>query len=150
MRKGLLEADKAEGLADADVDLFVGDVLLDQLVGDIVADGEGVEESALLKDHADAGAQGEEVSLGHGGDLFAEEADASLVGLEQSVAELEQNALADAGGAEKDARFPGRDGEGDVVENRRTIEGDGDIAEGNDGTLVRGRIQAGLSRFRLG
>ena len=59
-RKGLLEADEAERLADAAVDFIVGNVLLDELVGDVVADGERIEERALLKDHADAGAQGKE------------------------------------------------------------------------------------------
>ena len=106
--KGLFEADESERLADAGVDFVVGDAFLDQLVGDVVADGEGIEERALLKDHAGAGAQGEELLLGHGGDFFAEELDASLVGAEQSVDELEQDAFAHAGGAEQNARLPGR------------------------------------------
>jgi hypothetical protein len=49
---------------DAAVDFVVGDALLDELVGDVVADGERVEERALLEDHAGAGAQGEELLLG--------------------------------------------------------------------------------------
>jgi hypothetical protein len=51
--------------------------------------------------------RGKELVFGHGRNLFAEELDASLVGAKKSVAELEQDAFADAGGAEKDARLPG-------------------------------------------
>ena len=81
------------------VNFSVGNLLLNQLVGDVVADGERIEERALLEDHADACAQGEELLLGHVGDLFAEEQDAALIGAQQAVDQLEQDALADAGGA---------------------------------------------------
>ena len=96
---------KEQDLADAGIDFVVGDFFLDELVGDVVADGEGVKERAFLKDHADAGAQGEELFLGHCGDFFAEELDAALVRAEKSVGQFEENAFADAGGAEQDARF---------------------------------------------
>jgi hypothetical protein len=73
---------------------------------------------------------------------LTEEADTSLVRPEQTVGELEQNTLAYTGGAEEDARLSGRQGEGDVAENRRACEGDGDIAEGYDRNLIRGRAQS--------
>jgi hypothetical protein len=62
--EGLLQLDKAQGIADAAVDFVVGNPLLNQLVGHVVADGERVEERALLKDHAGAGAQGKSCSSG--------------------------------------------------------------------------------------
>ena len=111
--EGLLQLDKAQGIADAEVDFVVGNALLNQLVGDVVADGERIEERALLEDHAGAGAQGKELLLGHVGDLFAEEQDAALIGAQQAVGELEQDALAHAGRAEQDAGLSGRDGEAD-------------------------------------
>ena len=78
--EGFFQADKAERLADAAVDLLIGHALLDQLVGDIVAHREGIEERAFLEDHSGAGAQGEELLLGHEGDVFAEEQTLPLAG----------------------------------------------------------------------
>ena len=137
--EGLLELDKAQGFADAAVDFVVGDALLDELVSHIVADGERIEERALLEDHAGAGAQGKELFLGHGGDFFAEEQDAALVGAEQAVGQLEQDALAHAGGPEQDARLSRRYGEADVLKHRRAVEGDGDVAKDHHGAGIRGR-----------
>jgi hypothetical protein len=127
--EGLLQLDKAQGIADAEVDFVVGNLLLNQLVGDVVADGERVEEGALLKDHAGAGAQREELLLGHVGDLFAEEQDAARIGAQEAVGELEQDALSHAGGPEQDAGLTGGNGEADVFQHRRAVEGDGDIAK---------------------
>ena len=59
-REGLFEADEAEDFAHAAVDLVVGDAFSDELVGHVVAHGERIEERALLKDHAGAGAEGKE------------------------------------------------------------------------------------------
>src|ERR1035441_3486484 len=129
-RKCLFEAHKGQGFPNADIDFVVGNEFLNKLVGDIVADGEGIEERAFLKDHAGSNAKREEVRFGHGGYLFTEELYASLVGAEQSIAELEQDALADAGGAEENARLSRRQGKCDVLQNRRSVEGDGDIAKG--------------------
>ena len=127
--EGLLQFNKAQGVADAAVDLLVGNPLLDQLEGHIVADGERVEERALLEDHAGAGAQVKKLLLGQGGDLLAEEPDAAPVGAQQAVGQLEQHALAHSRGAEQNARFSGPDGETDVHEHRRAVEGDRDVAE---------------------
>ena len=99
------------------------------MVGDVVADGERVEERALLKDHASAGAQGEKLLLGHVGDLFAKEQNAALIGAQEAVGELEQDALSHTGGAEQDAGLTGGNGEADVFQNGRAVEGDGDIAK---------------------
>jgi hypothetical protein len=71
-------------------------------------------------------------ALGHVGDLFAEEQDAALVGAQQAVGQLEQDALAHAGGAEQNARLSRRNGEADVFEHRRAVEGDGDVAKDDD------------------
>ena len=51
------------------------------------------------------------------------------IGAEQSVDQLEQDALAHAGRAEQNARLARRDGEGDVLQDRRPVEGDGDVAK---------------------
>ena len=50
---------------------------LHELVANVVADGERVEERALLEDHAGAGAQLEKLFLVHGRDFLAEEEDAA-------------------------------------------------------------------------
>ena len=99
----LAELDEVEDLFDAGAGLGFGDVIFVEAVGYVVLDGEGVEEGGLLKDHADAGAELEEVVLGHGGDLFAEDADGAGVGLEEAVGELHEDGFAAAGGAEDDA-----------------------------------------------
>ncbi len=109
-----------------------GTCFLDKLVGHVVANGERIEERALLKDHAGAGAQGEELLLGHMGNIFAEEQDAALVGPQQAVGELEQHALAHAGGAEQDTRFSRRNGEAHVFQHRRAVKSDGDVLKSDD------------------
>ena len=141
-RDGFLKADKAERLVDAAVDFFIGNAFLDELVGDIIADGEGVEECAFLKDHAGTGAEGKELLLWHAGDFLAEEMDGAMVGAEEAVDEFEEDAFSDAGGAEQDAGFGGGDGEGDVVKDGRAVKGDRDVAQVDDrrrgGFRIRG------------
>jgi hypothetical protein len=66
------------------------------------------------------------------GDLFAEEQDTAPVGAEQPVDQLEHDALAYPGGTEQNARLSRRHGEADVIENRRAVEGDGDMAKDDD------------------
>ena len=127
-----LELDEAEGFGGAGGDLVVGEVLFDEPVADVVADGEGVEERTFLKDSADGAAKLEEVLLAHGADFFAEDEDATGVGAEQAVGELEQDAFADAGGAEEDAHFAGAHLEGDVFEDGLLLEADGDVVEDDD------------------
>src|ERR1017187_8999068 len=56
----------------------------------------------------------------------------------------EQDALADAGGAEENARLSRRQGKCDVLQNRRSVEGDGDIAKGQHWFLT------GWPRVRFG
>jgi len=74
------------------------------------------------------------------GDLFAEEQDAAFIGAQQAVGELEQDALAYASRAEQDASLSGRDGEADVLQHRRAIEGDGDVAKDHHRAGIRGRL----------
>ena len=144
--EGFFEADEAERLADAAVDLLVGHALLNQLVGDIVAYGEGIEERAFLEDHSGAGAQGEELLLGHAGDVFAEEHDAALLGAKQPDDQFEQHTFAHAGRPKQDARLRGRHRERNVLKHRRTVERDRDAAQGDD----RGRIRRWSRRLRRG
>jgi hypothetical protein len=135
---GLGELDELEDLFGAGASFGLGDVLFFQAVGDVVFDGERVEEGGLLEDHADARAELVELVLGHGGDVFAEDADGAGVGLEEPVRELHENGFADAGGAEDDAGFGRLDGEGDVLEDYFFVEGDGDVLEGDDGLVGGG------------
>jgi len=146
----LVELDKFESLVDAGVDLIVGHALLDELVGNVVADGEGVEERAFLKDHAGAGAQGKQQLFTHGCDLLAEEQDASLVRAQQSIDELEQDTLAHAGGAKQNARLTGSNGEADVLKNGRAFETDGDVVKRDDRRRIRGLRGAGILRSGMG
>jgi len=103
--EGVVELDEAQSFMDAGVDFVVRDSFGDQLVADIVTDGEGVEERALLEDHAGCACAWKELSLGHVGDFLAEELNAALVGPEQTVDQLEQDALSHARGSEQDARL---------------------------------------------
>ena len=81
----------------------------------------------------DIAAELEEILLAHGADFFAEDEDAAGVGAEQAVGQLEEDALAYAGGTEEDAHLAGADLEGDVFKDRLLLKGDGDIVENHDG-----------------
>jgi len=78
-------------------------------------------------------------------DVLPEEKDASAIGTEEAVGKLEQNAFANPGWAEENARSCGSKGERDVVKDRRSVEGESDAREGQDGSglhlrrRVRGR-----------
>ena len=151
---GVIELDEAQHLENAAVDLLGRDVLFDQPVGDVVADGHRVEERAFLEDHADAVAEGEEVLLGHGVDLLAEDVDAPGVGQQESVGELEQHALAASRGTEHDARLARHHLEGDVLQDLVSVEGDGNVVEDDHRVGGRGscrfdlRIGRGCHRYR--
>jgi len=132
---GVFEGDELERFDDAAVNLLLGDAVFVEAVGDVVTDGEGVEESRLLEDHADAAAEFEEVDFGHRGDVVAEDVDGSGVGLEEAVYELHEDGFAAACGAEDDAGFAALDGEGDVLEDGFNVEDDGDIVYDDDGLL---------------
>lgn len=140
---GVFELDEAEGLDDAGVSFFFGEFVFVEAVGDVVADGDGVEEGRLLKDHADAAAEFEEIFLAHGGDVVAEDLNGAGVGLEEAVDELQEDGFAAACGAEDDAGFAALDGEGDVLEDGLYIEGDGDVFDDNDGLLRVGFVLEG-------
>jgi hypothetical protein len=133
--EGVFEFDEAEGFDDAGVHLFFGGAVFVEAVGDVVADGEGVEEGGLLKDHADAAAEFEEVDLAHGGDVFAEDLDGAGVGLEEAVDELHKDGFAAAGRTEDDAGFAVPDGEGHVLQDGFDVEGDGDVVDHDHGLL---------------
>ena len=135
---------------DARVDFIIGHALLDELVGDVVADGEGIEKRTLLEDHAGAGAQGKQPLFAHGGDLLAEEQNAALVGAQQAIDQLEQDALADSGGAEQDARLTRRNGQADVQKNRRAIKTQAHILEGDNRRGIRGLRGSGILRIGIG
>jgi len=129
---------------DAGVDLLVGDFfVLHELIADVVADSERIKERALLKDHASAGAEREELLLGQGIDLLAEEQDGARVGQQQSVDELEKDALADAGRPEQNAGFSGGDCEGDVGENGWAVKGDARVAQLDDRNALVERLGGG-------
>ena len=133
----VVEGGELEGLEGTFVGFFRGDVIGVEAIGDVVFDGEGVEEGGLLKDHPDAGAEGEEVALGHGLDFLAKDADGPGVWAEEAVDQLEEDTFAGAGGAEDDALLAGGDGEGDVFEDGFAVETDGNVVEDDDGAGVR-------------
>src|SRR5580704_10062406 len=70
--------------------------------------------------------------LGNARDFFAEEMDRAGVRTEKPIGELEKNALADAGGAEQNARLIRGNREAHVLQHRM-IEPDRDVAELKDG-----------------
>jgi len=136
--------------SDAGIDFVITDTFCNQLVGHIVPDGERIEERALLENHAGPSAEGEEGLLAHVGDFLAEELDASLVGPNQTIDQLEQDALAYPGGPKQNARLTRRQGEADLLKNRLAVEGDRDIAEGDDGTGIRGQSRVSPRGSRIG
>jgi len=137
----LLELDELQRFDDARVGLLFRDVLLVQAVGDVVLDGEGVEESGLLKDHPDVGAELEEVALGHGDDVFAEDEDVAGVGPDEAVGELHEDGFAAAGGTEDHASLARGDRKGDVHKNRLQVKGNGHLLEDDDRILISYEIR---------
>ena len=75
--------------------------------------------------------------------LLAEEQDAALVRAQQAVGELEQDALAHAGWSEQDAGLPRRYREADVLKDWRAVEGDGDVAKGDNRSASASGAEAG-------
>ena len=86
----------------------------------------------------------EEIAFGHGGDVFAEDADGAGVRSNEAVGELHQDGLSAAGRSEDDARLAALHGEGDVLEDRFDIEGDRDVVEDDD-RLRRVRVLLGVA-----
>ena len=105
-----------------------------QPVGDVLAHGEGIEERALLEDHADPAAQVEQVLFLHLGDVVAEDPDAAAVRLEQAERQFQDGALAGAGHAQQHLGFAVTQQEGNAVEHDVLVEGDGHVVE-DDGVL---------------
>src|ERR1017187_1028292 len=149
-REGVVQLDETQGFMDAGVDFVVRDTFRDQLVGHIVTDGERIKKRALLEDHAGSSSKGEEVFLGHVGDFLAEELDASLVRAKQTVDQFEKDAFAHARGSKQDARLTRCQGEADVLKNRLAVEGDGDIAKGDDGRGLRRRSRVLPRKGQIG
>ena len=137
--KGLLQLDKAERLVDAAVDLVVGNALLDQLVGHVVANGEGIEERALLEDHAGAGAEGKSRSSGMCEISSPKSRMLPSSGRSRPLTSLSRTLLPTPAGPSRMRVSPGRHGKADVLKNRRAIEGDGDVAKGYNGAPIRSR-----------
>ena len=103
-----------------------------QAIGDVIFHRERVEQRRLLKDHADAGAELEQIVLAHRRDLLAEDADRSRVRAKQTIGQLHQDGFAAARRSKNDASFAALDGEGDVLEHRLVVEGDRDVVVDDD------------------
>jgi hypothetical protein len=99
---------------DARIDLVVIYPLLNKLVCDVVANGEGIKEGTLLKDHAGAGAEMEEFLFAHIGNLFPEQMDAAFIRAKQAVGEFEKDTFSYAGGSQENACLSGRNRASDV------------------------------------
>ena len=108
-------------------------MILNQAVGHVVSDVERVEQRALLEDHADVVAEGEQFAVLELGDVLAEHFDGARVGAEETVGELEQDGFAHARRAEHDAGFAALHFKGDVLENRVPGGAQRDAVEDHDG-----------------
>lgn len=118
--------------------LGFGDQVFVETIGYVVFDGKGVEEGGLLKDHADALAELEEIDFAHAADLIVKDSDGPKVGFKETVRELEEDGFTAACGTKDDAGLALADGEGDVVQDGFDVEGDGDVLEDDDRLCERG------------
>lgn len=62
-----------------------------QPVTDVLRYGQRIEQRALLKQHADVGAQREQVALGHGVDAMSVDIDGSAIGTIEPENQFEQD-----------------------------------------------------------
>ena len=110
---------------------------------DVFKRGEIGDQVELLEDEADlVGAEAVEFGGGHGGDVDVVDLELAGGGAVETADEIDEGALAGAGGAGDGDPLAGDDGEGGVVEGAHdacvACVLAGDVMESNDGAVRRG------------
>ena len=130
--KLLLYDEPTTGL-DPPPDVVEGHVrLFVELVADVLGHGQRIEERAFLEDHAQIGADTQELVLRHGADLLAVDENAPLVGFQQPEYQPQNRRLPGAARAEKDLGVRGLQRETDVAEDDLVVERQPDAVEDDD------------------
>src|SRR5262249_17318744 len=81
--------------------------------------------------------EAEEFTLGHGADIFAENANRAGIRFEEAVGKFERESLARTGLAEKDEGFARHDAERDIAQDVPFVEANANSVELYSGTFVK-------------
>src|SRR5262245_46827348 len=92
-------------------------------VADVLAHGQRIKQRALLEQHANVGADAQQLGLAHVVDALTVYVDGASVGAQESENELENDRLAGAAGTEQHHHAGARDAEVDVAEHLMVTEG---------------------------
>ncbi len=137
------EFDEPEHLLDAAAHLGQRHVaFFIELVADILADGERIEERALLEHHAGLVAHAEQLRLAHLVDAHAVDPDRPRIGCQQSEDELQHGRLARPAGAEEDLGEARVELEADAAQDDVVVEGQVDVLEHHH-RLIAGAARGG-------
>ena len=137
---GFARADQVEQAGNELLNLvLLQTALFAQREGDVFADGEGVEERAVLEDHGDVLADFLEASLIERGNVLAVDANAARVCLEEAEENAQGNGLPYPAAAEDAEGLAAAVVETDLVEDFAVAEADGDFFEIDEGWSGRRR-----------
>jgi hypothetical protein len=137
----LAEVDEPEDLFDAPTHLIERHVgLFVELEPDVLANGQRVEQRALLEHHAGRVAHRQQLLLTHPIDLDAVDPDPAGVGRQQAERELEDGRLAGAAGAEKNFGEAGIHLEADALQDHLVVEGQVDVIEHDHRLVARSAL----------
>ena len=127
------EPDEAEHFFDAAVDFLQRHVgFLVQLVADVFANGERVEERALLEDHPQIRADGHQLVLAELIDALAVDPHHAGVRLQQSHDDLERRRFSRPAGPQDDLRVPLDEREAEIPQDDLVVEGELHAVEHHD------------------
>jgi hypothetical protein len=130
---GVIEFDELENFLDARLDFFFGETIFGQAKGHVFADGQGIEESAFLKNETDPATKIIEILLGGVGDAKAENVNITAIGTHQADGEFESERLTGAGFAKEDKGFAMLGGERDSAKDVAFSEAEMNVMKIDDG-----------------
>jgi hypothetical protein len=140
----LRDAHHLQQSADDLLDLIFGEAAaFAQREGDVLADGQRIEERAVLENHRDFTAHRLHLLFGELRDVLAGDEDAPGVGAQKTHDQLQRDRLAHAGAAQDAQRLARHHMKVDVLQHVQTAEGLRDILEGNVGLAVRVTVGLG-------
>ena len=102
---------------------------LGELVPDVLRHGQGVEERALLEQHADAVTHAHHLRLGHGVDPLAVDMDGAGIGLQQTKDQLQDDRLSRPARAKQNGHVSGAHRKADVAQHHLVVKGQRHVVE---------------------